>query len=114
MNFRVGPMRASGNIRITARFDYQPDICKDYKETGYCGYGDSCKFLHDRGDYKSGWEMDREWDKQQKLDREAELRARDQEEPEEEEDELDGLPFACLICRNPFSQPIVTKYVDRF
>ena len=41
------------------RFDYQPDICKDYKETGYCGYGDACKFVHDRGDYKSGWEIDR-------------------------------------------------------
>ena len=41
------------------RFDYQPDICKDYKETGYCGYGDACKFVHDRGDYKSGWELDR-------------------------------------------------------
>ena len=21
------------------RWDYQPDICKDYKETGYCGFG---------------------------------------------------------------------------
>jgi hypothetical protein len=41
------------------RFDYQPDICKDYKETGFCSYGDSCKFLHDRGDYKSGWELER-------------------------------------------------------
>lgn len=25
----------------------------------YCGYGDACKFMHDRGDYKSGWELDR-------------------------------------------------------
>nr|GME09877.1 zinc finger CCCH domain-containing protein 1 [Ipomoea batatas] len=49
-----GPLRASAHIRVSARFDYQPDICKDYKETGYCGYGDSCKFMHDRGDYKSG------------------------------------------------------------
>ena len=24
---------------------------KDYKQTGYCGYGDACKFMHDRGDY---------------------------------------------------------------
>lgn len=44
---------------MTVRFDYQPDICKDYKETGFCGYGDSCKFVHDRGDYKSGWELDK-------------------------------------------------------
>jgi RING finger protein 113A len=57
-----GPLRASAHIRVSARFDYQPDICKDYKETGYCGYGDSCKFMHDRGDYKSGWQMEKEWD----------------------------------------------------
>ncbi|VVA29518.1 PREDICTED: RING [Prunus dulcis] len=56
-----GPLRASAHIRATTRFDYQPDICKDYKETSYCGYGDSCKFMHDRGDYKSGWQMEREW-----------------------------------------------------
>lgn len=54
-----GPLRASSNVRMTVRFDYQPDICKDYKETGFCGYGDACKFVHDRGDYKSGWELDR-------------------------------------------------------
>ncbi|KAL0464901.1 UNVERIFIED_CONTAM: Zinc finger CCCH domain-containing protein 1 [Sesamum latifolium] len=30
-----GPLRASAHIRVSARFDYQPDICKDYKETGY-------------------------------------------------------------------------------
>lgn len=44
----VGPMRAPTNLRSTVRWDYQPDICKDYKETGFCGFGDSCKFLHDR------------------------------------------------------------------
>lgn len=33
----AGPLRASTNVRMTVRFDYQPDICKDYKETGYCG-----------------------------------------------------------------------------
>lgn len=35
----VGPMRAPSNIRSTVRWDYQPDICKDYKETGFCGFG---------------------------------------------------------------------------
>lgn len=49
-----GPMRAPSNLRATVRWDYQPDICKDYKETGYCGFGDSCKFMHDRSDYKHG------------------------------------------------------------
>lgn len=45
----------------SSRFDYQPDLCKDWKETGYCGFGDSCKFMHDRGDYKAGWELERDW-----------------------------------------------------
>jgi Zinc finger C-x8-C-x5-C-x3-H type (and similar) len=54
-----GPQRVSQFVRTTIRVDYQPDICKDYKETGFCSYGDTCKFLHDRGDYKSGWELDR-------------------------------------------------------
>ena len=34
-----GPIRAQTWARSICRFDYQPDICKDYKETGYCGYG---------------------------------------------------------------------------
>jgi len=57
---RFGPMRAPAHLRATVRWDYQPDICKDYKETGYCGFGDSCKFLHDRADYKHGWQLERE------------------------------------------------------
>eukprot|EP00884_Botryococcus_braunii_P020037 jgi/Botrbrau1/6717/Bobra.0324s0008.1 len=112
-----GPLRASTNMRMTVRFDYQPDLCKDYKETGYCGYGDSCKFVHDRSDYKSGWELEREWQAQQKAKREAKW---------VEEAELDGgppdpdsvdagreddLPFACYICRKPWAEledPVVT------
>ena len=54
-----GPLRANVHIRSSVRFDYQPDVCKDYKETGFCGYGDACKFVHDRSDYKSGWEIER-------------------------------------------------------
>ncbi|KAG1443890.1 hypothetical protein G6F56_010507 [Rhizopus delemar] len=30
----VGPQRAPANLRVTARFDYQPDVCKDYKGNG--------------------------------------------------------------------------------
>ncbi|KAI3741370.1 hypothetical protein L1987_59042 [Smallanthus sonchifolius] len=80
-----GPLRASAHIRVSARFDYQPDICKDYKETGYCGYDDSCKFMHDRGDYKSGWQMEREWDEAEKArKRKLALKGDDDEEDDHE------------------------------
>ncbi len=104
-----GPLRASVHARMSVRFDYQPDICKDYKETGYCGFGDACKFLHDRGDHKSGWQIDKEWEaKQQK---EAEDRKRreagifDDEEGRAggEGNDEDGLPFACLGCKRPWA-----------
>lgn len=100
---RRGPMRAPANLRATVRWDYQPDICKDYKETGFCGFGDSCKFLHDRSDYKHGWQLEREW---------AEGHyGHDDEDPKKYEinsDEED-LPFKCLLCRKSFVEPVVTK-----
>ncbi|KAL9439225.1 hypothetical protein AB3S75_024808 [Citrus x aurantiifolia] len=108
-----GPLRASAHIRVTARFDYQPDICKDYKETGYCGYGDSCKFMHDRGDYKSGWQMEKEWEEAEKArKRNLALGGGDSDEEgvgQSDDDDEDSLPFACFICRKPFVDPVVTK-----
>lgn len=69
----LGPTRGSANVRMTMRVEYWASssgtdggICKDYKETGYCGFGDSCKFLHDRSDYKSGHLIEREWEEKQK------------------------------------------------
>lgn len=100
--------------------DYAPDICKDYKETGYCGFGDSCKFLHDRGDYKMGWQIEKEYDEQQKKKAAARAAraaaggdpdAEDADNPflvKDEEEDADGLPFACHICREPFRSPIQT------
>lgn len=32
-----GPIRAPQYLRATCVFDYKPDICKDYKETGALG-----------------------------------------------------------------------------
>ncbi|XP_062078553.1 zinc finger CCCH domain-containing protein 1-like [Humulus lupulus] len=108
-----GPLRASAHIRTSTRFDYQPDICKDYKETGYCGYGDSCKFMHDRGDYKSGWQMEKEWDDAEKIRKRnlalGEVGDVDDGDESDEDDDENALPFACFICRQPFVDPVVTK-----
>nr|CAG4651993.1 EOG090X09Q6 [Triops cancriformis] len=97
---RHGPMRASANIRSTVRWDYAPDICKDYKETGFCGFGDSCKFLHDRSDYKFGWQLELEG-----LKKAAEEDMSKYEIPDEDEE----LPFKCFICRDSFKNPIATR-----
>jgi RING finger protein 113A len=100
---RKGPIRAPANLRTTVRWDYQPDICKDYKETGFCGFGDSCKFLHDRSDYKFGWQLEREM-------QEGTYGETDNDAHRYEVDlDSDDLPFKCFICRNSFKDPIVTK-----
>ncbi|KAJ9598652.1 hypothetical protein L9F63_010667 [Diploptera punctata] len=100
---RKGPIRAPANLRATVRWDYQPDICKDFKETGFCGFGDSCKFLHDRSDYKFGWQLEREM-------QEGTYGETDNDPHQYEVDsDNDDLPFKCFICRNSFKDPIVTK-----
>ncbi|KAL0925172.1 hypothetical protein M5K25_003483 [Dendrobium thyrsiflorum] len=106
-----GPLRASEHIRVSARFDYQPDICKDYKETGYCGFGDACKFMHDRGDYKSGWQMEKDWEEREKARKRSLAMGgggEDRDGGSDDDDDHD-LPFACSICRRPFDDPVVTK-----
>ncbi|XP_022088437.1 RING finger protein 113A-like, partial [Acanthaster planci] len=100
---RKGPMRAPANLRATTRWDYAPDICKDYKETGFCGFGDSCKFMHDRSDYKFGWQLEREWE-EGKFDKEEDF-----SKYEIDSDEDGDLPFKCFICRQSFEKPVVTK-----
>jgi RING finger protein 113A len=101
---RKGPIRAPTNIRASVRWDYAPDICKDYKETGFCGFGDSCIFLHDRSDYKHGWQLEREVERKTYGQNDAE--AKNYEIPSDDED---NLPFKCLICRESFQNPVVTK-----
>jgi RING finger protein 113A len=106
---KMGPSKLPANVRISCRFDYQPDICKDYKETGYCGYGDACKFLHDRGDYKSGWQLEKEWDASQERERKMLLGQEVEAEENYEIGKADEFPFACFICRGDFVDPVVTK-----
>jgi len=101
---RKGPIRAPANLRATVRWDYQPDICKDYKETGFCGFGDSCKFLHDRSDYKLGWQLERE-----AASGEYGNSGDEDDKKYEIDSDEDNLPFKCFICRQTFSDPVVTK-----
>ncbi|KAH7117847.1 hypothetical protein B0J11DRAFT_93723 [Dendryphion nanum] len=112
---KVGPVKSSTNVRTVTFTDYTPDVCKDYKQTGFCGFGDGCKFLHAREDYAAGWKLDRDWEISTKGKKQAGTVVasanRDTKSKEEEFDAalLEKIPFACIICKNPYKSPIVTK-----
>ena len=96
-----GPVRGNSFFRASIRIDHEPCICKDYKETGFCGFGDSCKFIHDRSDYKMGWQIEREMNEG--------TYTKTEEENWEVSDEEEDLPFKCIICRDNFKRPVVTR-----
>jgi RING finger protein 113A len=111
---QVGPQKASTNIRTITVTDYTPDVCKDYKQTGFCGFGDNCKFLHAREDYAAGWKLDREWEMSGKKSGGTIVASANRDEKEKEEDGVDlamleKIPFACIICKKPYKSPIITK-----
>lgn len=102
--------------------DYAPDVCKDYKQTGFCGFGDSCKFLHAREAYAQGWQLDREWEINTKTgkqstagktvasaNRDSGASAADGKGEQDEDKELEKIPFKCIICKEDYKNPVITK-----
>ncbi|KAK4200252.1 putative pre-mRNA-splicing factor cwc-24 [Triangularia verruculosa] len=119
---KVGPIKAPTNIRTITITDMAPDVCKDYKNTGFCGFGDNCKFLHAREDYAHGWQLDREWENVTKgkkiiggtvvasAERKANKNNNDEDDRDEEEEAmLEKIPFVCIICRGDYKSPVVTR-----
>ncbi|PPJ51977.1 hypothetical protein CBER1_10698 [Cercospora berteroae] len=107
---QLGPQKAPTNVRTITVTDFAPDVCKDYKQTGFCGFGDSCKFLHAREDYKQGWQLDKEWEKAGKKDKKpGAANEKDTEGMDDEEKMLMEIPFACIICKESYKNPVVTK-----
>lgn len=115
-NRSIGPIKAPSNIRTITVTDFAPDVCKDYKTTGFCGFGDNCKYLHAREDYKAGWQLDKEWETVTKGKKNIggttvarAGRGTGEEEEEGDDEELEGVPFACIICREGYKHPVVTR-----
>ncbi|TVY30174.1 Pre-mRNA-splicing factor [Lachnellula hyalina] len=111
----MGPVKAPTNIRTITVTDFAPDVCKDYKQTGFCGFGDNCKYLHAREDYKQGWQLDKEWENVTKGKKVGGTKVasanRDAVEEDSDDDDamLEGIPFACILCRESYKDPILTK-----
>lgn len=112
----VGPQKLNSNVRTITVTDFAPDVCKDYKQTGFCGFGDSCKFLHAREDYKQGWQLDRDWEVDTKGKKlagrtvaSANRNAKSAEDDQDDEKLLESIPFACIICKKSYTNPIITK-----
>lgn len=103
----LGPIRAPKHIRVTCRFDYNPSLCKDWHDTGSCVFGDSCIYIHDRGDYKSGWELEKEWEEEQKKKAKNNGHVSDIESDNAADDLV--IPETCPICNGPFSQTVITN-----
>ncbi|KAK5046276.1 hypothetical protein LTR84_008419 [Exophiala bonariae] len=113
---QVGPLKASSNVRTITVTDFAPDVCKDYKQTGFCGFGDNCKYLHAREDYKHGWQLDRDWEittKGKKLSgttvASANRGGQSTQDDDDDEALLESIPFACIICKKSYTSPIITK-----
>eukprot|EP00127_Corallochytrium_limacisporum_P003967 Clim_evm16s156 gene=Clim_evmTU16s156 len=86
----------NSTLRRMEFVDQQKIICKDFKETGFCGFGDTCQFLHDRTDLSKGMSIDRNWDVTSRT------RAKTIS------GEMDVAPSVCPLCRRSFLRPVVT------
>ncbi|KAK5576557.1 hypothetical protein RB653_007701 [Dictyostelium firmibasis] len=119
---KAGPMKTSTTYKLSNRIDHQPDVCKDYKQTGQCTFGDACKFLHDRTDYKSGWQIDKEYEEEQKQKRLNNIKGINNDSSSSSTtssstsssnnkngSEDEQLPFACFICKKQYTDPVQTK-----
>lgn len=78
------------SIRTATITDFQPDVCKDFHQTGFCGYGDTCKFLHIRDELRATKPVVKDW----KVEREC---------------SIEDIPFKCVLCKQDYQRPVKTE-----
>ena len=109
--------------------DHNPELCKPYFETGYCPFGDTCIYIHDRTDYKSGHQLEMEYQQEkkrkakrlEKMARGSEIDSDDGLRSDEDAYEIksgddnanldldsQGYPYVCSICQDDFDEPVKT------
>ena len=98
-----GPVRAPTFMRVTTRWDYEKSLCRDWKECGYCVFGDCCKYIHDRSDLKHGWELEDKW-----MEMNDVVESDNDYTVSSADEDGEDLPFKCFICRNSYVEPIET------
>lgn len=121
----IGPIKTQTHFKFSAKMDYNPSLCKDFHDTGYCVFGDSCIYQHDRGDYKAGWELEKDFEEKQrkkqfKAIKRLEKAARGEAEGSESDDssciedyEDEGnygeIDEKCQLCGENYTTPVVTR-----
>lgn len=107
----LGPIQAPSHLRATCRFDYSYGLCKDWKISGYCGYGDSCIFVHDRSELKTGWELEKEWEKEQEEKRKRALEQIERKAEEEAEEKPEEKIKGCEKCGQTVEVSTICKHL---
>ncbi|KAI8866939.1 hypothetical protein GQ42DRAFT_111090, partial [Ramicandelaber brevisporus] len=96
------------HIRLSTRVDYEQNICKDFKLTGYCGYGDSCTFLHDRSTLKVNNKVNPEWESIKQTHRQARnIEVKSKETKAAAKAEI--VSPECSICNNSYEFPVALE-----
>lgn len=107
---KMGPSRLNSTIKNSCRFDYVLNLCKDWHDSGYCPFGNSCLYLHDRSNVKTGWELEKDFEQAEK-ERWRRINNPDVAKKEDREKLLKTIeqykpPTECPNCGKDFVSPV--------
>lgn len=99
-----GSEKYNGWKKVEFYLDQQIPVCKAYYETGYCSFGDACRFLHTRDKIEAS----------STIDKENEIKAfKAIMEKNKKIGEMNA-PEVCPICSKIYIRPIITICHHKF